>query len=45
MKSLGLEPSKDGLLAYTLPTIVDPNTQQTITDSFAITQYLDKERE
>ena len=42
MKSLGVAPSQGGLLAYTLPAITDPNTQQTTTDSFAITQYLDK---
>ncbi|VDB86229.1 unnamed protein product [Peniophora sp. CBMAI 1063] len=42
IKSLGLEPSHDGLLAYTVPTIVDPSTQRVITDSFAITKYLDE---
>lgn len=44
-KKIGAPPTgtrTDGSSLYTLPTIYDPNTEQAISDSAAITRYLDK---
>ena len=42
MKELGLAPQSNGPLQFTIPTIYDPNTRKTVTESFAIAKYLDE---
>ncbi|KZV76637.1 hypothetical protein PENSPDRAFT_679987 [Peniophora sp. CONT] len=43
MKELGVPPRADAEgLKYTIPTIYDPNTGKTVTESLAIAKYLDK---
>jgi glutathione S-transferase len=41
LKKLGLSPNKGIPFPYSVPTIYDPNTKRSVTDSFEITKYLD----